>query len=120
MLKTNIANNFGLFLMVIVPLSIYAFLLIDKLIKRLYEDFHDEWCKVGKPSGLLYFPPESKNLQSLLSFQINIHYWVFKTPKWIKNDSLSFSYLKKIRLSLAIANILIIVFFVMIVVSLRQ
>jgi hypothetical protein len=63
--KENIGNYIGLAMLVILPMVIYGFVLIDKLIKHLYEVFNDEWCNLGKPSGLMYFPPNSKNFQSI-------------------------------------------------------
>jgi len=109
--KSTIGSYFGLAMILIVPMGIYAFVLIDKLIKRLYEVFNDEWCHLGKPSGLFYFPPNSRNFQSMISLQINMFIWVFKTPKWIKDDAISLSMLKKIRWVILVANIGIIVLF---------
>jgi hypothetical protein len=120
MLTVNIGDNIGLLMMVVFPIAMYGFLLIDKLIRRLYETFYEEWVRVGKPSGLLYFPPDSKNIQSMIAFQINIFVWFFKTPQWIKDDSLSLSYLRKIRLSLALGNILMLLGVIALVLSLKQ
>ena len=120
MLTANIGNNIGLLMMVVFPIAMYGFLLIDKLIRRLYETFYDEWVRVGKPSGLLYFPPDSKNAESMISLQINIFSWFFKTPQWIKDDALSLSHLRKIRLSLALGNILMLLAVIAFVFSLRQ
>ena len=109
--KENIGIYFGLAMIFIIPMGIYIFLLIDKLIKRLYEAFNDEWCNLGKPSGLFYYPPDSRNIQSILSLQINMFMWTFKTPKWIKNDATSFNILKKIRWFVAVVNIAMLVLF---------
>jgi len=68
--KVNIGNYVGLAMLIILPMSLYGFLLIDRLIKRLYEEFNEEWYKVGEPRGLIYSPPNSKNFQSMLSLQI--------------------------------------------------
>jgi len=109
--KGNIDNYVGLVMLVILPMSIYGFLLIDRLIKRLYEEFNDEWYKVGEPRGLIYSPPNSKKFQSMLSLQINMFVWTFKTPKWIKNDAIALSLLNKIRWIVAISNIGIVILF---------
>jgi len=109
--KGNIGNYTGLAMLVILPMSLYGFLLIDKLIKRLYEEFNDEWHKAGEPCGLIYSPPNSKNFQSMLSLQINMFVWTFKTPTWIKNDAIALSILNKIRWIVAISNIGIVVLF---------
>jgi len=109
--KGNIDNYVGLAMLVILPMSLYGFLLIDRLIKRLYEEFNDEWYKVGEPRGLIYSPPNSKKFQSMLSLQINMFVWTFKTPKWIKNDAIALSLLNKIRWIVAISNIGIVVLF---------
>jgi len=109
--KGNIDNYVGLAMLVILPMSIYGFLLIDRLIKRLYEEFNEEWYKVGEPRGLIYSPPNSKKFQSMLSLQINMFVWTFKTPQWIKNDTIALSLLTKIRWIVAISNIGIVVLF---------
>lgn len=96
---------FGIGMMLIVPMGIYGFMMIDKLIKQMYISHNAEWIKVGKPSGMFYYPPEARNLQSMISMQLNVFVWVFKTPKWVKGDETSSSYLKKLRVSLAIANL---------------
>ena len=115
--KTNIGNYVVLAMLVILPMAMYGFVLIDKLIKHLYEAFNDEWYKLGKPSGLMYYPPNTKNLQSMLSLQINMFIWTFKTPKWIKNDAISLSLLKKIRWIFLVTNIAMLVLFGFIVMS---
>ena len=115
--KGNIENYIGLVMVVILPMIIYGFVLIDKLIRHLYEVFNDEWCKLGKPSGLMYFPPHSKNFKSMLSLQKNIFIWIFKTPAWIKNDTIALSLLKKIRWIVAVVNIAILILFGLIFIS---
>lgn len=101
----NILIYFGIGMMIIVPIGIYGFMMIDKLIKQMYNSHNEEWIKVGKPSGMFYYPPEARNLQSMISMQSNVFVWIFKTPKWIKGDEAPSSYLKKLRVSLAIANL---------------
>jgi len=115
----NVLTYFGIGMIVIVPIGFYGFIMIDKLIKHMYNSHNEEWTKVGKPSGLFYYPPEARNLQSMISMQLNIFIWVFKTPEWTKNDVLSLSYLKKLRISLAIANLSLLGLFILIAITIQ-
>ena len=115
----GIFTYFGIGIIVIIPIAIYGFMLIDKIIKQMYESYNEEWVKVGKPSGMFYYPPEARNIQSMISMQLNIFVWLFKTPEWIKSDITLLSNLKRLRLSLAIANLLILGFFVFIVITIQ-
>ena len=108
----NILSYFGVGIAIILPIGIYSFLLIDKLIKRMYESFNEEWQKVGKPSGMFFFPPDGKNSQSIISMLLNIFVWFFKTPTWIKDDAVSLKNLKRLRWSLAISNIALLILFI--------
>jgi len=96
---------FGVMMAFVLPLGIYVFILLDKIIKRLYETFNFEWENMGKPCGIFYYPPNTKNIQSMLSMQLNMFRWIFKTPAWIKTDLISLSYLKKLRWLVLITNI---------------
>ena len=113
----NVLAYFAIGMMIILPMAIYGFILIDKLIKQMYYSHNEEWVKVGKPSGMFYYPPEARSLQSMISMQLNIFVWVFKTPKWIKGDETSSSYLKKLRFILAIANLAMLGLFTLIAIT---
>ncbi|WP_373034079.1 hypothetical protein [Sulfurovum sp.] len=116
----DILSYLGMGMAVILPIGIYGFLLIDKLIKRMYESFNAEWQKVGKPSGMFYFPPEGRSLQSMISMQLNIFVWFFKTPVWIKSDAVSLENLKRLRWSFAIANIAMLILFVVVFLMIKD
>jgi hypothetical protein len=114
-MEQNIQSIFIYFIIamiVVIPIGIYSFILIDKIIKKMYQEFNDEWIKVGKPSGMFYYPPEGRNMQSIMSMQLNMFSWIFKTPEWIKNDVISLSNLKRLRFSLILVNLLMLGLFI--------
>jgi len=115
----NILTYFGIAMIIILPMAIYGFIMIDKLIKQMHNSHNEEWIKVGKPSGMFYYPSGARNLQSMISMQLNVFIWAFKTPKWVKSDAISSSYLKKLRFSLAIANLSMLGFFTLIVITIQ-
>ena len=115
----NVLTYFGVGMITILPMGIYGFIMIDKLIKQMYSSHNDEWIKVGKPSGMFYYPPEARNLQSMISMQLNVFVWVFKTPNWVKGDETSSSYLTKLRFSLAIANLSMLGLFALIAITIQ-
>ena len=90
--------------MVFVPMSIYGFIMIDKLIKQMYHDHNQVWADAGKPNGIFFYP-EAKNIKSMLAMQINIFSWTFKTPAWIHSDDVAYGYLKRLRVSIVIGNL---------------
>jgi len=108
----QILTYIGIAMVVILPLGFYGFTLIDKLIKRMYEAFNDEWQKAGKPCGMFYAPAEAKSIESMFSMQLNLFSWLFKTPTWIKNDTISLKLLKRLRWSFLIVNITMLPLFV--------
>ena len=55
----------------------------------------------------------------MISMQLNVFAWVFKTPKWTKSDVCSLSYLKKLRISLAIANLSMLGLFILIAITIQ-
>ena len=115
----GIFTYFIIGMMVIVPMGIYSFRLIDKIIKTMYQSFNTEWIKVGKPSGIFYYPPEAKNIQSMISMQLNIFSWIFKTPEWIKSDITSLSNLKKLRFTLILVNLIMLGLFILIAIKIQ-
>ena len=102
---------FGITVAIVFPLGIYMFLLIDKLIKRMFESFNEEWISSNKPCGMFY-APQKRTIESMIAMQLNLLRWIFKTPLWIKDDTLSLGYLRKIRWILIVINVVILLLFI--------
>ena len=92
-------------LAVLLPIAFIGFFFIDKIFKRLHESFNSDWESYGKPCGLFYYPLGTRNMQSMLTMQMLMFTWFFKTPLWIKNDACSASYLLKARACVLIWNV---------------
>ena len=102
---------FGIAMLIMFLLIIYMILLIDKLIKRMYESFNEEWINSNKPCGMFY-APQKRNIESMIALQLTLLRWIFKTPLWIKDDTLSLGYLRKIRWILIVINVVILLLFI--------
>ena len=111
---------FGITMLLVLPIVIYGFVMIDKLIKHIYKEHHESWIHIGKPRGMFYTPPNTDSLKSMMSMQLNIFVWTFKTPLWMKDDNVLLNYLRKFRLSIGIANIAMLGLFILIIVTISQ
>jgi len=72
----------GIFLIVLI---LPAFLL-SRLLKVQHDDFHAQWVKDGRPSGMpFWFPVEELNSLGFRSYPWFVGtLWLIKTPDWVK------------------------------------
>ena len=73
----------GGILLIILVLPIF---LLSRVLKIEHDDFHDQWEKDGRPSGMpFWFPLGELHLLGFRSYPWFLGYWwLFKTPDWVK------------------------------------
>jgi hypothetical protein len=77
--------------------SIATFDALDRLIEHEYESHRDAWERDGRPSGVLFHPPEAKFFRSSLAFQRCALIWPFSAPLWTRDDTRAASLLTRLR-----------------------
>ncbi|HQU85695.1 MAG TPA: hypothetical protein PKY59_21345 [Pyrinomonadaceae bacterium] len=86
--------NIALVLIAITSL-LSGFILFDRIVKFQFENYWDEWEKIGKPSGFFLSIGDSTFLTSSLSRNIRIISWTFASDEWMKKEP---SVIKKVWL----------------------
>ena len=83
----------------IIALVLPTFLL-SQLLKIEHDEFHDQWEKDGRPSGMpFWFPLQELHLMGFRSYSgiVGIS-WLFKTPEWLKGHQPASKLLRYYRL----------------------
>ena len=82
-----------LFLIILIPVVIAAFIVFDKLVRLQYSSYRRNWESDGKPRGIFWVPAEAKPGSGWLSdfgstFALNrcMFGWLFFTPEWMRRD----------------------------------
>ncbi len=91
---------------------LFAFFNFDVLVKIEHRKYRDEWNFDGKPRGFFWRPVESTWFSSSIAAQKLSLRLLFKTPNWVHNDIEAMSRLKRLRLSVLIFNVGIVVWFI--------
>ena len=115
----SMMGNILIVFIVVFVLSMYGFFLIDKIVKHLYESYRSEWVRAGKPCGMFFYPEKTRNINSMLAMQKNAFIWLFRTPFWMKSDMVLLSYLKKLRYSVIISNLGMLLLFVYVALAIQ-
>ena len=63
-----------------------SFYFEDRLIRREYEFHRDAWEEDRRPTGHFFHPPEATWLGSALPLRRCGFRWLFRTPRWIRED----------------------------------
>jgi hypothetical protein len=84
----------GIALVIIVFASFYF---EDLLIRREYEFHRDAWEQDGRPTGHLFHPPEVTWLGSPFALLRCGFRWLFRTPRWIREDVVAKTLLWRFR-----------------------
>ncbi len=112
--------GFGLFIPLLIPFLIVAFIMFDRVIRYEYENHKNNWEKDGKSFGFFWIPLENrKRFIFFPSFKSSwarnrlAFYWLFITPDWVKENKKIYKDLKILRFCVLVWNIsiLIAVFF---------
>jgi len=90
------------------PILIYSFVLLDRLIQAEYESHKAAWEADGKPMGFFFFPPGQNWLDKFrggwarnrISFV-----WLFKTPSWVSASIEYRVWLRRFRICVLVWNL---------------
>jgi hypothetical protein len=71
---------------ILLIVSMLPMFLLSRLLKIEHDDFHDQWEKDGRPSGMPFWVPlDDFHLMGFRSYPWFVGYlWLFKTPDWVK------------------------------------
>lgn len=74
--------------------------LLSRLLKVEHDEFHDQWEKDGRPSGMpFWFPTKELHLMDFRSYSGWVStLWLFKTPEWVKGHPTASKLLRYYRL----------------------
>ena len=77
-------------LILIFPLGIVDFIVLDRLVRLEYRNWRIEWQRDGRPHGYFFVPPESTSFGGLLvslrssrALRTLTLEWTFRTPEWM-------------------------------------
>ena len=100
---------------VLLPTGFFGFTTFDRILKRLYNEYREQWEAVGKPRTVLYlehpgsiwtFRTEMSKVfddckRTLIAVGL-LYVWLFVTPKWVKGDSIARRMLLQVRIALGV------------------
>jgi len=93
------------------------------LVRILYQNHREVWVQEGKPSGLIWLPPESpgyfQRLRSEFYGQRLASRWLFSTPDWMREDALALRLLKRMRVLTLVWNVGVLIY-IYVIISHRQ
>jgi hypothetical protein len=74
--------------------------LLSRLLKVEHDEFHDQWVKDGRPSGMpFWLPSKELHLMDLSSYSGLVGtWWLFKTPDWVRGHQTASKLLRYYRL----------------------
>ena len=100
-----------LLLLLAFPVLIYAFVLLDGLIRTEYEVDRAAWEADGKPAGFFWRSPECTWWRSYMARNRIAFTWLFKTPSWVARAAHGRSQLGRLRIAVLVWNLAIVVGF---------
>ncbi len=96
----------------LIPILLWAFFTWDNLIKLEHENFHHQWVKNGKPTGMFWRPPNtSRSYSSGMATQKFMFVWLFKNPEWVESSDDGMRLIKRYRILVLVWNISVILWF---------
>ena len=101
------------FFVALIAVLFGAFYFLDRLIRYEYHFQRGAWERDGRPVGFFFRPPETSWLHSSFAFQRCALVWLFRTPQWIRDDSVARTLLSRLRWCALVWNIGIIIFFLL-------
>lgn len=106
-------------LTVLIPILLLGFNSINALIEILKSQHRELWEVSGRPSPIGFiFTGKIIRPQYIIACFIVLVQWTFKTPTWAQQNALALALLRRMRISLLIWNVGIILFFINLIRSL--
>jgi hypothetical protein len=99
--------NIWIVLLPLIAVLFTSFCAFDTLVKRLHDQYPDEWDRVGRPYGF-FWRPKSRTLRWMSSgfaMQKLAFVWLFSTPEWMKQEQWSLRRLRFFRITVLIWNV---------------
>jgi hypothetical protein len=90
------------------PIFIYSFVLLDRLIQAEYESHKAAWEADGKPMGFFFFPPGQNWLDKFRGGWVRNRIsfvWLFKTPSWVSASIEYRVWLRRFRICVLVWNL---------------
>jgi hypothetical protein len=97
----------------LVAILLYAFILLDRLLRTEYEHHRPAWEADGRPAGFFWRAKECGHLTSHLALMRVSFAWIFSTPAWVGNSAPVVARLRRLRFAVLIWNIGILIWFAM-------
>ena len=101
-----------LLILIAFPVLIYAFLLLDGLIRAEYELEKAAWEADGRPAGFFWRSPECTWFRSDMARNRIAFAWLFQTPPWVARAAHCRTRLRRLRIAVLAWNVTIVTLFV--------
>lgn len=102
----------ALVILLALPVLIYAFVLLDRLIRAEYELDKAAWEADGRPAGFFWRSPECTWFRSYMARNRISFAWLFTTPPWAARAAHCRTWLSRLRIAVLAWNVAIVTLFI--------